>query len=122
MKNWIIIILLFGIVASFYFMSLNHVTDTGNMVQLEKEKDSLKVLFDSIQTRYEVKQKQLPDLEAELLKSQAVVKLSEQKLSELLKRERHAQIENKKLIEKYSNYQLDSAFRAMYPRPDSVRN
>lgn len=122
MKNTLIIILaiLFILAGSWYVFKPKEPSDSEQ--QLIQDKEKLQQEFSKIEEKYKIKEKELAYKEAELLKAKVVVKRSEEKLSELLKRERYAQIENKRLIERYSNYQLDSAFMALYPVPDSVHN
>lgn len=85
-----------------------------------KQYDSLNLLFRAKQINYEMLESKTDILSTELLQYKAAVKRSEDKLTELLKRERDAKKRNKEEIERYSNMQLDSAFGAMYPRPDSI--
>lgn len=89
-------------------------------IKVLNQRDSLQVLYNRIERRSELTEVKLKAKEAELSQQRDKVKRSEQRLNELLKRERYAQIENKRLIQAYTNYQLDSAFMAMYPVPDDV--
>ena len=122
-KTLIIIILSILVLVLGYFLLSNKNAKT-DLKTLEdknrKDKDSLTTLFNRTQRSYALKEKQLEALEGELLTEKGKVKRSEQKLSEVLKRERHAQIENKKVF-RYSNFQLDSSFRVLFPVPDSLR-
>lgn len=120
MKNTLIIILAILFILFGVWYVFKPVPKSENEIRLEAKSKVLEDSVKTLQSLYDLEGLKNKRLTAELVKHRAVVKRLEGSNNELLKRERYAKIENKRLIERYNNYQLDSAFMSMYPVPDSL--
>lgn len=119
-KTAIIIIAILGllVIAQVYISSTNHDYYKDEITDLRKKQASTAKQLKAITEKYNGDSIQNERNMADYMVSLAQVERYKTNYANALKRERDAIQANKEIL-RYSDLQLDSAFRAMYPSADS---